>query len=105
MVSYATKNTLRAVEYGCGTSASRHLERANLLTSGIGLPLPEFSGDYNGLRMGTQEVTRWGMLPEDMPIVAELLCRVLVVGEEPEGVKGDVLAFRGRFQELGFVLK
>jgi glycine hydroxymethyltransferase len=96
---------LRATEYGGGTTASHRLERANLLTSGIGLPLPEIPGDYNGLRIGTQEVTRWGMLPEDMPIVAELLCRVLVSGEEPEGVRKDVVDFRGRFQKLRFVLK
>jgi glycine hydroxymethyltransferase len=95
---------LRAAEYGGGTTASRRLERANLLTSGIGLPLPELSGDYNGLRLGMQEVTRWGMLPGDMPVVAELLCRVLVRGEEPEGVRVDVVAFRGRFQEVGFVV-
>ncbi len=96
---------LRAAEYGGGTTASRLLERANLLTSGIGLPLPDVPGDYNGLRMGTQEITRWGMLPEDMPVVAELLCRVLLDWEEPERVKGDVVAFRGRFQEVGFVIR
>jgi glycine hydroxymethyltransferase len=96
---------LRAAEYNGGTTASRLLERANLLTSGIGLPLPEVPGDYNGLRIGTQEITRWGMSPEDMPAVADLLCRVLVDGEEPENVKGDVVAFRARFQELRFVLK
>ena len=54
--------------------------------------------------IGTQEITRWGMLPEDMPVVPELLCRVLVDGEEPESVKGDVVDFRGRVQELGFVI-
>ena len=96
---------LRAAEYHGGTTASRLLERSNILTSGIGLPLPEVPGDYNGLRIGTQEITRWGMLPEDMPAVAELLCRVLLDGEEPESVKGDVIAFRERFQELQFVLK
>ncbi|HEY6411171.1 MAG TPA: aminotransferase class I/II-fold pyridoxal phosphate-dependent enzyme, partial [Ktedonobacteraceae bacterium] len=48
---------LRAAAYGGGTTASRRLEQANLLTSGIGLPLPALAHDYNGLRMGTQEVT------------------------------------------------
>ncbi len=67
------------------------------------MPLPELSGDYNGLRLGTQEVTRWGMLAGDMPVVAELLCRVLVEGERPEAVRPDVVDFRRRFQEVGFV--
>jgi glycine hydroxymethyltransferase len=95
---------LRAAEYGGGTTASRLLERANLLTSGIGLPLPEVPDDYNGLRIGTQEITRWGMLPEHMPTVADFLCRVLLDGEEPDSVKRDVVDFRARFQELRFVL-
>ena len=96
---------LRAAKYGGGTIASRLLERANLLTSGIGLPLPEVPGDYNGLRIGTQEITRWGMLSEDMSMVAEFLCRVLLDGEEPASVKGDIVAFRTRFQELRFVIE
>jgi glycine hydroxymethyltransferase len=96
---------LRATDYHGDTTASRLLERANILTSGISLPLPEVPGDYNGLRIGTQEITRWGMLPEDMPALAELLCRVLVHREEPERVKKDVVTFRAKFQELRFVLK
>lgn len=95
---------LRAADYGGGTTASRLLERANLLLSGIGLPLPALAGDYNGLRIGTQEITRWGIRPEDMPEVAELLCRVLLRGEAPENVRLDVIAFRQRFQSLHFVL-
>jgi hypothetical protein len=49
--------------------------------------LPEIPGDYNGLRMGTQEITRWGKVPDDMPVVFEFLCRVLLGGKEPENVK------------------
>lgn len=96
---------LRAAAYGGGTTVSRRLEQANLLLSGIGLPLPPFSRDYNGLRIGTQEITRWGNRSEDMSEVAELLCRVLVGAEVPEAVRPDVIAFRQRFQSLHFVLE
>lgn len=94
---------LPAHQYGGGTAGSRLLERANLLVSGIGLPLSAVPGDFNAIRIGTQEITRWGMTPADMPELAELLARVLVQGEEPEAVKADVVAFRSRFQELHFV--
>ena len=94
---------LPAHGYGGGTKASRILEKANILTSGIGLPLPAIEGDFNGIRMGTQEITRWGMTPADMPAVADLISRVLVDGEEPEAVKADTLALRAGFQELHFV--
>ena len=77
---------------------------SSLLASVIGLPLSDVLGDYNGLRMGTQEVTRWGMLPEDMPVLAELLCRVLVDGEESESVKGDVVAYREMDTPCGSLL-
>ncbi len=94
---------LQAASFGGGTTASRLLEQANILTSGIGLPLPELSHDFNGLRIGTQEITRWGMQPENMPELAELLCRVLLKGESPEQVRSATLAFRSRFQSLHFV--
>jgi glycine hydroxymethyltransferase len=92
-----------AADFGGGTQASRHLEKANILTSGIGLPLPPVAGDYNAIRLGTQEITRWGMCPQDMPAIARLICRVLVEKEPPEQVKPDVVTFRQGFQTLHFV--
>ncbi len=94
---------LPAAQWGGGTAGSRLLEKANILTSGIGLPLPEVPGDFNGLRIGTQEITRWGMTPDDMPELAELIARVLVKGEDPAGVRPDVLDFRARFQTLHYI--
>lgn len=93
---------IQAAPFGGGTTASRLLEKANLLTSGIGLPLPEVPGDYNGIRLGTQEITRWGMQPADMPALAALLARVLK-GEAPAAVCPEVIELRSRFQTLHFV--
>ncbi|NJN96471.1 MAG: hypothetical protein HC875_21375 [Anaerolineales bacterium] len=92
-----------AAAFGGGTTASRRLEKANILTSGIGLPLPPVAGDYNAIRLGTQEITRWGLSPQDMPTVAGLICRVLVKKEAPEQVQPEVVALRQRFQTLHFV--
>ncbi|MBE3132095.1 MAG: aminotransferase class I/II-fold pyridoxal phosphate-dependent enzyme [Acidobacteria bacterium] len=94
---------IRADRYGGGTRAARRLEEANILAGGIGLPGPPVAADYNGLRLGTQEITRWGMLPDDMAQIARLLCRVLVDHEGTEQVRRDVLSFRERFQQLHFV--
>jgi glycine hydroxymethyltransferase len=94
---------IAAADFGGGTSASRRLEKANILTSGIGLPLPPVSGDFNAIRLGTQEITRWGMRPEHMPAVAELICRILIKGELPEEIKPEVVVLRQRFQTLHFV--
>jgi glycine hydroxymethyltransferase len=94
---------IHAHAYGGGTAAARRLEAANILASGIELPLPRVDGDFNALRLGTQEITRWGMRPEDMPQVAELIARVLARGEAPERVRADTVDFRVRFQDLHFV--
>jgi glycine hydroxymethyltransferase len=94
---------LPAHRWGGGTRASRQLEPANILASGIGLPLPEVAGDFNAVRLGTQEVTRWGLTPAEMPAVAGLMARVLVDGEAPGRVQPDVMALRGGFQSLHFV--
>jgi glycine hydroxymethyltransferase len=94
---------VRAAEYGGGTAAGRVLEKANILAGGIGLPGSPVAGDYNGLRLGTQEVTRWGMRPEHMPEVARLMARVLVHHEPPDLVRPDTVDFRAGFQDLHFV--
>jgi len=94
---------LEAIVYGGGNRASALLAQANLLMSGIGLPSAPVAGDYNGIRIGTQEVTRWGLRPDDMRLVAELMARVLVRGEPPAQVREEVIAFRRGFQRLHFV--
>ncbi|HYC13350.1 MAG TPA: aminotransferase class I/II-fold pyridoxal phosphate-dependent enzyme, partial [Stellaceae bacterium] len=94
---------ISAARFGGGQRASKHLARANLLLCGIGLPLAPVEGDLNGIRIGTQEVTRWGMTPKDMPAIASLVARVWIKGEAPERVRPDVVAFRRAFQSLHFI--
>jgi glycine hydroxymethyltransferase len=86
-----------------GNRASSLLEKANLLMSGIGLPMPPVDGDYNGIRIGTQEVTRWGMRPTDMHAIAEFMARVLVQGVPVAHVREDVITFRRKFQKRCFI--
>jgi glycine hydroxymethyltransferase len=94
---------LRAHQYGGGNAAAKRLEPANVLLSSIGLPGPEIPGEANGIRIGTQEVTRWGMGTTDMENIAAFVARVLVRNESSDSVRRDVVAFRQRFQELHFV--
>ncbi len=94
---------LDARPYGGGNRASEHIERANILFTSIGLPLPAVAGDANGIRIGTQEVTRWGLREDALREVARLIARVLVRGEAPERVRADALALRADYQRLHFV--
>jgi glycine hydroxymethyltransferase len=94
---------LPAAAHGGGQRAAKHLARANIFLCGIGLPIEPVAGDLNGIRIGTQEITRWGMTETDMPAIARLMARVWLAGEEPERVRADVIAFRRSFQRLRFV--
>ncbi|HLJ59259.1 MAG TPA: aminotransferase class I/II-fold pyridoxal phosphate-dependent enzyme [bacterium] len=89
---------------GGGTKTARRLEPANILATGIPLPIPAVAGDYNGLRLGTQEVTRWGMGPAEMAHVAQLMARLLLRGEHAAAVARDAAALRAAFRTVGFCI-
>ncbi|MCB0214494.1 MAG: serine hydroxymethyltransferase, partial [Anaerolineae bacterium] len=94
---------LEANQYGGGQTMAKLLRRANILTSGIGLPLPAVDHDLNGLRLGTPEIVRWGIKPQDMIEIATFFSRVFNDNETPETVAPDVSAFKRRFDTLTFM--
>lgn len=92
---------LRAAGYGGGHAAAQRLRLANILTSGIGLPIDAVTGDFNGLRLGTPEIVRWGMTASDMPELASLVGEALT--GDAASVAPRATAFRGRFPSLHFI--
>ena len=93
---------ITAERYGGGQHAARRLRGANILTSGIGLPRAAVEGDVNGLRLGTPEIVRWGMRPDHMEELAELIAAALAA-DDPAAVAPRTSAFRARFRRLAFV--
>lgn len=93
---------LRARSYGGGQHVSTRLREANILACGIGLPEAPVEGDMNGLRLGTPEIVRWGMGPQHMPELAQLISEALAAND-PASVAPRVSAFRRRFDRLTFV--
>jgi glycine hydroxymethyltransferase len=94
---------IEAAVFGGGQASAKRLRAANILSCGIGLPIAEFSGDLNGLRLGTPEIVRWGMRPEHMPQVARLIADVLLERRDAQSVAPEVQAFRGQFTRLHFI--
>lgn len=92
---------LFADDHGGGHAMAKRLRRANILACGIGLPVAPIEGDMNGLRLGTPEIVRRGLGPDEMPELAFLMGRALF--DRPEHVAEDVSAFRQRFQGLHHV--
>lgn len=83
-----------------GQAAAKLLRQSNILSCGIGLPIQPVDGDVNGLRLGTNEIVRWGMDVHDMPTIAEFIKRVMINGEN---VAADVTAFRQPFQTVQYI--
>ena len=93
---------IEAAEIGGGQTASKKLRKAGFLACGIGLPIAPVEGDLNGLRFGTPELVRWGMTPDDMPKLADLIVRALR-SNDPESLAAEAKAYRREFQELRFI--
>lgn len=84
--------------WGDGQAAATRLREANLLACGIGMPGVEGPA---ALRLGTPEVTRWGMGPDEMPQLAALLSEALQ--GDPAAVAPRTTAFRAPFDRVHFI--
>ncbi|HEX2066239.1 MAG TPA: serine hydroxymethyltransferase, partial [Candidatus Thermoplasmatota archaeon] len=87
---------------GAGAAAAKTLEEAGIVTNMNMLPGDTKPLTPSGLRLGVQELTRVGMGKGEMQEVARLYARVLLEGEEPAKVRGDVAAFKAGFQEVKY---
>jgi glycine hydroxymethyltransferase len=93
---------IRAAGYGGGQAASKTLRQAGFLACGIGLPIEGVEGDMNGLRIGTPELVRWGMTPEHMPRLAQLI-NDAIRANDPAGMAADVAKWRSEFDSLHYI--
>jgi glycine hydroxymethyltransferase len=88
--------------FGRGLKVAQTLERANIIVNKNLLPSDRKEDwDYpGGLRIGTIELTRYGMKEREMDAIAELIARVVVRGENPEKVRPEAVALRRSFPTL-----
>ncbi len=84
-----------------GKEAADLAERANIILNKNLLPGEPLKNvkNPNGIRIGVQEMTRFGMKEEEMKQIAEFLYRIWVKKEGPERVKEDVVNFRDQFRK------
>ena len=94
-----THQVLLDVGSGEGRAVARRLEDSNSWCNVQGLPGdPSFSAS-RGLRLGVQEMTRFGMGPEEMDVIADLM-HASVTGERD--VRDEVKALRERFPDVQY---
>ncbi|KAB2867523.1 MAG: aminotransferase class I/II-fold pyridoxal phosphate-dependent enzyme [Anaerolineae bacterium] len=89
-------------QFGGGLEVAHRLAEANIISNKNLIPgdTPADWDRPSGLRMGTIEVTRLGMMEKDMETIAEFMARVLVNGEDPQSVRRDVEDFRLPMQDF-----
>ncbi len=85
-----------------GGWAAPLLEEAGIILNKNLLPWDplEKVNEPSGLRIGVQEMTRVGMLEDDMKEIAKFIRRVLIDKEDPKKVERDVFYFRQNFQRV-----
>jgi glycine/serine hydroxymethyltransferase len=92
---------IRIKEYGNGMDVAKKLEENNILTNYQALPDDETFLEPSGIRMGVQEMTRFGMKEKDFDVLAGYVADVILNGKN---VKDEVRAFRQNFLEMKFCL-
>jgi glycine/serine hydroxymethyltransferase len=92
---------IRVSAYGNGMAIARRLEDNNLVANYQALPDDETFLEPSGIRMGVQEMTRFGMKEKDFDGLAEFIADVVVKGLN---VKDKVKDYRQRFLEMKYCL-
>ncbi len=94
-------------DLGGGEKCAKLLEEANIIVNKNMLPGDKNPQNPSGIRIGVQEVTRWGFKEEDMEVIAEFMTDILIRGKDPKTIRHKVVEFRKRFREVkyGFSIK
>ena len=90
---------VEAKAYNGGQAASKLLRTHGFLACGIGLPIESVDGDMNGLRIGTPELVRWGMVASDSKKLSSLIKKAL----DDVPIRDEVAEWRGTFTKIHFV--
>lgn len=92
---------IRVRAYGNGQDIARRLEENNIITNYQALPDDETFLEPSGIRMGVQEMTRFGMEEKDFDTLAGYIAEVII---KNVNVREEVKAFRQNFLEMKFCL-
>jgi len=92
---------IRVKAFGPGMEIARRLETNNVLTNYQALPDDATFLESSGIRLGVQEMTRFGMKEKDFDALAGLMSDI-IVGDKPAG--DEVARYRKNFLTMGFSL-
>ncbi|MFC1950581.1 hypothetical protein ACFLWD_02840 [Chloroflexota bacterium] len=96
-----THQVVLRVGYAKGIEVADKLEKNNIIVNYQGLPDDEAFTSSSGLRLGVQEMTRFGMKEENFGELAEYVAAVIL---NERDVSQKVSSFRGRFTKMHYCL-
>lgn len=92
---------IRVRAFGPAQEMARRLEENNIIANYQALPDDETFLDASGIRLGVQEMTRFGMEEKDFDTLAGFMAEVILHNRR---VKDEVRKFRQNFLEMKFCL-
>ena len=92
---------IRVKSFGPGMEIARRLETNNVLTNYQALPDDATFLESSGIRLGVQEMTRFGMVEKDFDTLAGLMSDI-IIRDRPAG--DEVARYRKNFLTMGFTL-
>jgi glycine hydroxymethyltransferase len=90
---------VNVAEHGGGVSTAQRLEQNDIIVNYNLLPRDTDPRNPSGLRVGVQEMTRYGMRTAEMQRLAELMAGAI----RGKSVRDEVKKLRGAFSELQYV--
>ena len=90
--------------YGQGRMVAQKLEEGGIIVNGMQVPRDVVSKSPfpTGVRIGVQEMTRFGMRESEMRTIAGFFKEILIDTKDPKKVWVDVARFRSDYQDLKY---
>ena len=89
-----------------GSAVAKKLEEANIILNKNIIPDDKANPENpRGIRLGVQEMTRYGMKEEEMKIIAGFIKEAILDKRDIEIIKNKVAEFRKGFREIGYCLE
>jgi glycine/serine hydroxymethyltransferase len=92
---------IRVRAHGPGQEVARRLEESNIIANYQALPDDSSFLDSSGIRLGVQEMTRFGMVENDFDALAGLIAEAVI---RRKNVKDETRRLRRNFLEMKFCL-
>ena len=88
-----------------GSAVAEKLEEVNIILNKNIIPDDKADPENpRGIRLGVQEMTRYGMKEEEMKIIAGFIKEVILDGKDVEAVKNKVINFRKNFRDIRYCI-